>query len=256
MHAPQRPRDEVLCLFTRRTVQDAKGEVYSDDKVAPWDQNAAPSTDMSVMGVSPHQVDANGDPKTYRNAVSGPNSQHWRDAAEKKLNALAREYRLTDAAGTRSPIASGQDNEDKDTELLPQRKSTFVNITQFQRMVGSLLWLYRCTRADIGFAVHHLSRKMHAPSVTDWELGKRTVQYLKGARDLQLHFAADLDAKDKTTITAYSDADHTGDEKDRQSVTGGVMRVNGYPMRKQTCMLQLTMEAEFVAATTVIQEMT
>ena len=37
-------------------------------------------------------------------------------------------------------------------------------IREFQSLVGSLLWIARCTRPDIAFTVHKASRQTHAPT--------------------------------------------------------------------------------------------
>jgi hypothetical protein len=52
----------------------------------------------------------------------------------------------------------------------------------FRTLAGALLWIARCTRPDIGFAVHHMTRKTHAPRVCDFKSGKESyVIYLEPA---------------------------------------------------------------------------
>ena len=47
-----------------------------------------------------------------------------------------------------------------------------ATIHAFQSLVGSLLWVARCSRPDIAFAVNKAIRQTHAPRVLDWKLVK------------------------------------------------------------------------------------
>ncbi len=48
---------------------------------------------------------------------------------------------------------------------------------QFRTLDGGLLWLARCTRTDIAFAVHQMTHRTHAPRAADLRLGKRVLRY-------------------------------------------------------------------------------
>ena len=45
-------------------------------------------------------------------------------------------------------------------------------VKAFQSLVGILIWIARCTRPEICFAVHNVIRKMHQPTVKDWKMVK------------------------------------------------------------------------------------
>lgn len=51
-----------------------------------------------------------------------------------------------------------------------------ATIVAFQSLVGSLLWVARCSTPDIAFAVHKATRQTHAPRVLDCKLAKRVAQ--------------------------------------------------------------------------------
>ena len=57
-------------------------------------------------------------------------------------------------------------------------------IKRFQSLPGSLLCFARCTRPDISYAVHKLTRRTHDSTTADWALGIRVVKYLKGTKNL------------------------------------------------------------------------
>ena len=71
---------------------------------------------------------------------------------------------------TRTPTGEDQDGEGEG-DLLPGGSGGTAKqptIATFQSLIGSLLWIARCTRPDIAFAVHRASRRSHAPRECDW----------------------------------------------------------------------------------------
>ncbi len=62
---------------------------------------------------------------------------------------------------------------------------------------------------------------------------------------------------EKMCIEVFSDADWAGDKMTRKSVTGGVLKLNGsvvkWMCKTQTMVTTSTMEAEYVAASQVMQ---
>ena len=63
------------------------------------------------------------------------------------IQAVAAKYGLTDSAPMRVPIATNYESVDSDLDaLLPQ--GGHPGISDYQRLVESLLWIHRCTRPD------------------------------------------------------------------------------------------------------------
>jgi hypothetical protein len=60
-------------------------------------------------------------------------------------------------------------------------------LCRFISIVGGLLWIARCTRLDILFAVHAVTRKTHAPNEKDLAMAKQIMRYLRGTSGLKLH---------------------------------------------------------------------
>ena len=54
---------------------------------------------------------------------------------------------------------------------------------KYQSVLGSLLWIARCTRLNISFAFYHASRRAHAPTIGDFKLSKRIGRYFAGSAD-------------------------------------------------------------------------
>jgi hypothetical protein len=78
---------------------------------------------------------------------------------------LATKHGLEKANAVRIPI--GDDNcEAAEEKELPAKgigTPECPTVRSFQSLVGSLLWIARCTRPDIAFAVHRATRRAHAP---------------------------------------------------------------------------------------------
>ncbi|KAL7688493.1 hypothetical protein Plhal304r1_c019g0068941 [Plasmopara halstedii] len=60
--------------------------------------------------------------------------------------------------------------------------SSWTTRIHFQSLLGSLLWIAKCTRPDIMFAVHCATRRTHAPTMADWKIAKRFSRYLSDTR--------------------------------------------------------------------------
>jgi hypothetical protein len=78
---------------------------------------------------------------------------------------------MTKASPVSTPTVLHQDSEGD--ELLDP-----IQVRAFRTVAGGLLWLARCTRPDIAFAVHQMTRRIHAPRAADMRLGIRVLRYL------------------------------------------------------------------------------
>lgn len=133
-----------------------------------------------------------------------------------------------------------------------------VTVTMFQSLMGSLMWVARCTRTEIAFAVHKASRKMHNPSVGDWKLAKRNFRYLTGTKEVRLQMKGTKERNEAFDVVAFSDADFAADKQARKSVTGGLVTLDDMPVswvcKKQGGVSLSTMEAEYTAASVMVTE--
>jgi hypothetical protein len=128
-----------------------------------------------------------------------------------------------------------------------------VTVRDFQSLAGNLLWVV-CTRPDILFAVHCITRKTHAPTAQDYQMAKKILRYLKGSKMEKLKLPK-WNTKGRVSVEAYSDADWAESKSDRKSVSGGLVLLNGIPVswtcKKQTCVALSTLEADYIAASEV-----
>ena len=136
---------------------------------------------------------------------------------------------LKEANGVRAPISEEANEVENDPVLLitvPRQRGE-PTIRDFQSLVGSLLWIARCSRPDISFAVHEATRRNHQPTMSDWKLTKRVARFLKEINNLKLKMIVLRNEGNKINLASWSDSDYAADKVDRKSVTGGVLTMDG-----------------------------
>lgn len=115
----------------------------------------------------------------------------------------------------------------------------------YANAVGILNWLAITTRPDISFAVHRCAQFSANPAPIHWDAVKRIFGYLKGTKDLKIHYRGN-----KGDIMGFTDAD-LGGQDGRRSTTGYVFCISGgatvWGSKKQSAVATSTHEAEYIA---------
>ncbi|CAD7012038.1 unnamed protein product [Ceratitis capitata] len=128
-----------------------------------------------------------------------------------------------------------------------------VNVTQYQSLIGALMYLAISTRPDILHSVSKLAQRNSDPHVEHKIGAKRIMRYLKGTVDYKLHYQ-----KTGKPIQGYVDADWGGDTNDRKSYTGCAFVAAGsvfsWESKKQNLVSLSSTEAEYVALSTAAKE--
>ena len=173
---------------------------------------------------------------------------------EVMIDLLLKEYGLESANGERTLIGDEYNlkNEDDVDYLSARSAKENQSVKSFQSLVGSFLWIKRCARPNICFAVHKPTRQTHKPTTKDWKVAKRVVRNLKMSKDLKLHLNDEGPTSDGFRIECWSDADFAADKIIRKSVSRYVPNMDGavvlWLCKKQSVFLLSTMEAEFSSA--------
>ena len=123
----------------------------------------------------------------------------------------------------------------------------------YASVVGSLMYAMLCTRPDICYAVGLVSRYQSNPGEAHWKAVKRILRYLKGTMDYSLCYQG----KD-LLLRGYTNADWAGDVDERKSTSGFIFLLGNsaisWSSKKQTCVALSTMESEFIAFSSTVQE--
>ena len=145
---------------------------------------------------------------------------------------------------------------DKDPEKLDKNEHEL-----YQNMVGSLLYLACWTRPDISFAVSELSRFVSSPGSSHMKAVKHLLRYLRGSREMGLNYSrpSNHGPMDKPNVLwGFVDSDWAGCQDTRRSTSGFTLMLNGaavsWKSKRQTVVALSSAEAEFVAASSLVQE--
>ena len=140
---------------------------------------------------------------------------------------------------------------------LEKLETAEVNATEYQQLIGSLMYGSIGTRFDIAHDVGVLSRHNHSPGKQHHTAVKRVFRYLRGASDNYILYDG------KSAIEGpviYCDADWAGDPSDRKSISGYTAILSGaaisWSSKKQATVSLSSTEAEYIAAARATQEAT
>lgn len=122
--------------------------------------------------------------------------------------------------------------------------------------LGAAWYLALCSRPDILYCCHSLSRFMSNPRWKHWKALKRLFRYLSGTTNLALEYKFGV-KHNNFELVGFSDADWAGDRATRKSTTGYCFTLGGalisWKTSAQTCIALSTAEAELVALTKTAQ---
>lgn len=165
------------------------------------------------------------------------------------IDKLLKIYGMDDAKDSEIPLDVGYGKREDKTDK--------VDVKQYQKLIGALIYLATNTRVNIAASVSILSRKMNCPTHTDWIEAKRVIRYLKGTKHLKLVLGS-RKREEKGILLGYSDADWAQDVEDRKSNTGYLFKFNGgtvsWACRKQSCVALSSTKAEYIALAETCQE--
>ena len=151
-----------------------------------------------------------------------------------------------------TPISKSKNLSNKQGPTTQEDKAMMWGKPYIQ-VVGSIMYATLYTRPDVAFAVGLVSRFLSNLGLSHWYAVKRILRYIKGTLKLQLCYQGD-DLK----LCGYFDAYWASDLDKRKSTTGYVYTLGGgaisWGSKKQTSTPVSTVEAEYIACSTAIQE--
>lgn len=125
--------------------------------------------------------------------------------------------------------------------------------TRYRELIGALLYVTNATRPDIGVALSILSQYLDVPTEMRWRAAVRVLSYLMGTNSYGLCYTAD-----KSTITAYCDANWGNVKSSRRSTSGVLILMCGAPVvHKSKCQSTVALssaEAEYLSLALATQE--
>ena len=127
------------------------------------------------------------------------------------IKILLIDHNMSNCNPAKTPMDLARIDPGADTAV-PNRRS------EYQTLIGKLLFLSICTRPNISYIVNSLAQHSCSPHLEHFTAVKRVMRYLKGTANLGLRYSAD--ASDSISdLRGYSDSDWAG-ERDRCYVSG------------------------------------
>ena len=102
-----------------------------------------------------------------------------------------------------------------------------VRIEKYRRLLGKLLYVSRCVRYDIYFAVDLLARYSTKHNKMIWKLLKGILRYIS-TNESYLHYKYADRTTAESTITAWSNASFGDDPSTKKSTIGNLITWNNY----------------------------
>ena len=135
----------------------------------------------------------------------------WIDQ-EAYIDSALSQFCLMDANDTKTPLPAG-------VHLTKSENPSSTNLrTEYQQLIGTLLYAALGTRPDIAFAVTRLSRFNSDPTEEHLRYTKYVLRYLKGTKSLRICY----DGSSNAGLIGYSDSDWGENKDDRHSTSGQV----------------------------------
>ena len=94
--------------------------------------------------------------------------------------------------------------------------------TTYKSALGSLIYLAKCTRPDISFAVNKAARNTENPTISDCNKVINIFKYLNSTKNYKITYTGEF--------TAFTDSDLGGDAKDKKYTSGHIILMGTSPI--------------------------
>ncbi|KAG5881703.1 hypothetical protein JTB14_006561 [Gonioctena quinquepunctata] len=184
--------------------------------------------------------------KTFLGMEISKNEKGLKITQTRMITRLLEEFSMIETRNVATPM---------EVNFQVKEEEPIINNVPYRRLICSLMYLSLVSRPDISYSAAYLSRFLDKPRKSTWEAGKRILRYLNHTKEYGLQFKKG----NMQELMALCDADWGGDQETRKSVSGFVCFHAGNPIawhsRKQTCVAQSSMEAEYISAGIASQEL-
>ena len=171
------------------------------------------------------------------------------------IERMIEKYGVLNSKDTDIPI---QPNHKLTCDLISENEMhrKVTDVTKYQQVIGSLIYLMTCTRPDISYSVGILSRFMKEPRELHWRFLKRLLKYVKTTKDYSLVFTKNEGIK--IDLIGYTGSDYAGDLEDRKSTSGYLFCYKGclvsWNSSKQKTVSLSSTEIEYIALANAAKE--
>lgn len=164
----------------------------------------------------------------------------------KYIESLAAKYDLQNSKLYDTPM---------ETNLKLEQAREVDERIKYRNIIGELLYISTGTRPDVAYSVNYLSRYQSCYNQTHYKYAMRILKYLYNTKDLKLTY---YDKVNSEILDCMVDSDFAGDNIDRKSTTGFIVRLFGnlifWKTRKQNTVTKCSTFAEYTAMSEAVTE--
>lgn len=164
----------------------------------------------------------------------------------KYIESLAAKYDLINAKLYDTPM---------ETNLKLEQAREVDESIKYRNIIGELLYISTGTRPDVAYSVNYLSRYQSCYNQTHYKYAMRILKYLYKTKDLKLTYYGNVNTE---VLDCMVDSDFAGDNVDRKSTTGFIIRLYGnlifWKTRKQNTVTKCSTFAEYTALSEAVTE--
>lgn len=184
------------------------------------------------------------------NQVQHSGIQYWAINQHRFISTILARFGMHSCRGVATPLDKGK----LLVKAPPEFMSTLTSQKEYQKLIGSLMYLMMGSRPDLAYTVSTLSKFSSNPTPDHFSTGKRVLRYLQSTSTLSLAYIMNSE----TQLEGYSDSDWAGDKDDSKSTSGYLFSLSGamicWKSRKQKLIAMSSTEAEYIALTEAAKE--
>lgn len=241
--------DYDSCLYTKNVNNGLLGLILYVDDLLIFSQNLDQVVQLKKQLMHRFRMTDMGEISNYL----GIAVKYNREARKMTLNqsdyiqSLAKKYRTDQMRTFRTPMEKNLN--------LPYDVTPDDFISDYRRLIGSLLFVGSGTRLDVAFAINYLSRFQKCATGTHFKYALRVLKYLQETRHLKLTYSGES----TKPVEGWADADWAADTLDRKSTGGILIRTFGNPVvwicKRQKSVTRASTYAEYVALADTVSEL-
>ncbi|EGD75696.1 hypothetical protein PTSG_12641 [Salpingoeca rosetta] len=192
-----------------------------------------------------------GEPTSYLGMDLHRTTNGLRISQERYLRGLLQEHGLQDCKHKATPLPP--------KGRLHTATAPDTDVGEYQRLVGSLMYLAVMTRPDIRYATSVLAKQMAAPTKQHLHAARHVLKYLKGQPDLCIVYRRQQpqQPQHQQQLTGFADASHNTCPVTSKGHGGFCFTLGGGPVSWSSKQLPLvtasTAETEYVSIATAAQ---
>ncbi|GKB53946.1 retrotransposon protein, putative, ty1-copia subclass [Tanacetum coccineum] len=171
------------------------------------------------------------------------------------MDKILKIYKMDNSKHDHIPMQERLDLNKTQGASTPKEVKRMQNVP-YASVVGSIMYVVRCTRPDVAFTQNITSRFQQNPGEPHWTAVKNILKYLRNTKDMILVYGGNPEAELRGDC--YCDAGFETDRDDTKSQTGYVFILNGgavdWKSSKQSTTAMSATEAEYIAASEAAME--